>query len=212
MGQMCSKGNSVVSNGPIAPPAEPTTSNISGKVTLGAGCYWGTEKFIKKDFQKKFPGSIKKAKVGFMSPDENAVKNPSYEAVCSGKTGHVEVLHLELNNPGKHYEELIRFFFQFHDPTTKNRQGNDVGTQYASYIFTADDEQERIATNVRDELQGFLESGRIKCFVGKKVMTSISPANEFYEAHREHQEYLKKNPYGYCNHYIRMKDWPMNDE
>ena len=87
-----------------------------------AGCYWGTEKFIVKDFQKKFPGSISKASVGFMSPDKDAMENPSYRQVCSGTTGHVEVLYVELDDPEKTFEPLVRFFFQFHDPTTKNKQ------------------------------------------------------------------------------------------
>jgi hypothetical protein len=77
-------------------------------------CYWGTEKYVVKDFQKRFPDSIKSAAVGFMSPDPNAMKDPSYRQVCSGSTGHVEVLQVELNDPDKHFEELIKFFFMFH--------------------------------------------------------------------------------------------------
>jgi Peptide methionine sulfoxide reductase len=77
-------------------------------------CYWGTEKYIVIDFQKRFPNSIHKASVGFMSPNPNAVKNPSYRQVCSGTTSHVEVLHIELNDPDTHFEELIKFFFMFH--------------------------------------------------------------------------------------------------
>lgn len=96
---------------------------ISHTLALGAGCYWGTEKYVVKDFQKKFPNSIKKAKVGFMSVDpENAIKNPNYRQVCSGTTGYVEVLYVELNDPASTFEPLVRFFFQFHDPTTKDRQ------------------------------------------------------------------------------------------
>jgi len=180
---------------------------MSSTLALGAGCYWGTEKYIKKDFQKKFPGSIKSAKVGFMSPNKNAPKNPSYRDVCTGVTGHVEVLFVELNKPEKHFEDLIRFFFSFHDPTTMNRQGNDAGTQYASYIFTSDENQEKIATRVKNELQNLLDTKKAKCFSSKTVTTKISPSNEFYAAHEEHQEYLAKNPSGYCNHYIRKFSW-----
>ena len=78
-----------------------------------------------------------------MSPSASHPKNPSYRQVCSGSTGHVEVLHLTLTNPDEHYEELLRFFFMFHDPTTYNRQGNDVGSQYSSYVFTHSDSQVR---------------------------------------------------------------------
>mmetsp|Transcript_46907 Transcript_46907/g.142097 ORF Transcript_46907/g.142097 Transcript_46907/m.142097 type:complete len:203 (-) Transcript_46907:199-807(-) len=193
---------------------------ISDTLALGAGCYWGTEKYVKKDFQKKFPGSIKSARVGFMSPDPNAMKDPTYRQVCSGQTGHVEVLYVELFHPEKHFEELVKFFFQFHDPTTLNRQGNDAGTQYASYILVSDDEQERIAKEVVQELQGFLDTGKIahgekksKFFKGPaynegKVNTAVAKTTEFYEAHEEHQQYLEKNPNGYCNHRIRIKEWP----
>mmetsp|Transcript_9207 Transcript_9207/g.25881 ORF Transcript_9207/g.25881 Transcript_9207/m.25881 type:complete len:233 (+) Transcript_9207:138-836(+) len=186
----------------------PSAGVIESTVALGAGCYWGTEKFIKKDFQKRYPDSIKSAKVGFMSPNPDAVKNPSYRAVCSGSTGHVEVLNVELNDPEKHYEELIKFFFMFHDPTTKDRQGNDAGTQYASVIFTAGDEQARIAEKVKVELQGLVDAKKVARYANSKVETKIVAANPFYEAHAEHQEYLMKNPSGYCNHFFRFKDWP----
>lgn len=143
-----------------------------------------------------------------MSPNKNAMKNPSYRQVCTGMTGHVEVLNVELNEPTPElFEELIRFFFMFHDPTTLNRQGNDVGTQYGSVIFTNGELQAEIAKKVLDELQGYIDTKKVK-YSGRKVVTLISSANEFYEAHAEHQDYLSKNPSGYCNHYFRFKDWP----
>jgi len=89
-----------------ASPAQPAPGNISPIVTLGAGCYWGTEKYIRKDFQKKFPDSVKSATVGFMNPDPDHKPNPSYREVCTGATGHVEVLHVELYDPNQHYEEV----------------------------------------------------------------------------------------------------------
>lgn len=98
------------------------SANLSPIITLGAGCYWGTEKYIKKDFGDRFPNSIKKATVGFMSPDKDHPKNPSYRQVCSGSSGHVEVLNVELNSP-EYLEDLVKFFFLFHDPTSKDRQG-----------------------------------------------------------------------------------------
>jgi peptide-methionine (S)-S-oxide reductase len=172
-------------------------------------CYWGTEKYIVKDFQEKFPNSIQSAKVGFMNPDPNGMENPTYRQVCSGSTGHVEVLEVELNDPDKNFEELIKFFFMFHDPTTLNRQGNDVGTQYASYIFCDGEEQIKIANRVKDELQAAMDAGKVKSYVGKKVETAIGPMTTFYPAHEEHQEYLMKNPNGYCNHRFRFKEWPV---
>ena len=93
---------------------------------FGAGCYWGTEKYFKKDFKKYFPnkGEITWGKVGFMGPT-TAKANPSYREVCSGSTGHVEVYNLKFTGGNEAYEALTRFFFQFHDPTTLNSQGND---------------------------------------------------------------------------------------
>jgi len=223
------------------------SSTISNRVALGAGCFWGTEKFVRKgenliekmshllqeltvrspnaDFQKRFPDSIKTAEVGFMSPNEHPrVKNPTYRDVCTGRSGHgklwlrihcyrasfilayhfscrqtaVEVLLVELTDPQKHFEELVRFFFAFHDPTTKNRQGNDAGFQYASYIFCGDEEQSRIAQKVRGELQGFLNSNpRKQPFANKTVTTKIGSLMEFTKAEEEHQRYLELNPSGY---------------
>jgi peptide-methionine (S)-S-oxide reductase len=180
---------------------------ISKTLALGAGCYWGTEKYVVKDFQKLFPNSIAKAEVGFMSPDPNAPVNPSYRAVCSGTTTHVEVLQVELNEPSKHLEELIKFFFMFHDPTTKNRQGNDVGTQYASAIFCSDSAQKETVQRVKEELQKLVDAGKVK-YSGKKIETDVFDMHPFYAAHEEHQAYLEKNPGGYCNHYMRFKEWP----
>ena len=177
-----------------------STRAFSSNFAIGAGCYWGTEKFIKNNFQKIHPNSIEEGLVGFMSPDPNAIKNPSYRQVCSGSTTHVEVLNIKLSKDAaneKVFEDLIRFFFQFHDPTTLNQQGNDVGTQYASVIFTSDEEQERIATKVINELQDLINNDKINVFRNKQVHTLVASSNTFYSAHEEHQEYLAKNPYGY---------------
>lgn len=186
---------------------------ISNKLALGAGCYWGTEKYIRKDFQKKFPQSVTVATVGFMSPDEKPrIVNPTYGQVCTGTSGHVEVLYVELSNPEKHFEELIRFFYQFHDPTTNNRQGNDVGFQYASYIFCNDEKQQMIARQVTEELQMILTEKTnatiVQAYENDTITTLIGPLREFTKAEDEHQRYLEKNPNGYCNHRIRFKKWP----
>jgi peptide-methionine (S)-S-oxide reductase len=168
-------------------------------------------RYIVKDFQKKFPGTIANAKVGFMSPDPNAMKNPSYRQVCSGSTSHVEVLKIELA-PEKAtpelFEHLMQFFFMFHDPTTLNAQGNDTGTQYASVIFCSDEQQKQIAAKVMAELQQAVTDKKVTSYVKTKIETGIVDYTDFYEAHEEHQEYLMKNPNGYCNHRFRFKEWP----
>lgn len=175
-------------------------------------CYWGTEKYIVKDFQKKFPGVIADAKVGFMNPNPNGMKNPSYRQVCSGSTGHVEVLNIELTKKASEtpevFEELIKFFYSFHDPTTLNRQGNDRGTQYGSVIFCSSEEQRVIAEAVTAQLQQHVDNKKIRAYQNSNVETKVADYTTFYEAHAAHQEYLFKNPSGYCNHRFRFKEWP----
>jgi peptide-methionine (S)-S-oxide reductase len=132
-----------------------------------------------------------------MSPHANHVKNPSYRQVCNGDTGHVEVLQVELNNPKAHFEELIKFFFLFHDPTTMNRQGNDRGSQYASAIFYEDEEQKLIIEKVIRELQSAVDSGKVSAYSGNKIVTGIHRATQFYVAQDDHQE-------------VRCLSWPMS--
>ena len=173
------------------------------------GCYWGTEKFVVKDFQKRHPGAIRSAKVGFMATDpNNPISNPDYRQVCSGRTGYVEVLLVELNDPDQTLEPLLRFFFQFHDPTTPDRQGNDTGPQYASVVFCDDQAQLEVARTVKSELQQLMDKNKISNYAGATVETKILPMTPFVEAQEEHQEYLAKNPRGYCNHFLRFPEWP----
>jgi peptide-methionine (S)-S-oxide reductase len=178
------------------------SATISPRVALGAGCYWGTEKFVKSKFE------IKRGEVGFMHPDAAAnvrQPNPSYKQVCSSNTGYVEVYDVELANATEEkFEALIKHFFTFHDPTTMNAQGNDRGTQYASFIFCYDQKQVEIANKVKAELQGRIDSHGVRAFAGYKVTTEIVSATAFYKAHDEHQLYLDKNPGGYCNHKSRF--------
>jgi peptide-methionine (S)-S-oxide reductase len=162
-------------------------------------------------------------KVGFMG-DAHAKKDPTYREVCSGTTGHVEVAQVTFNPAKASYEDLVRFFFSFHDPTTPDRQGNDAGPQYASAIFVHDspssadaaasaDTQEAAARRVIAELDSLLSAGAVpfrpnRAFAGKTVTTAVRPAGVFYPAHEDHQLYLAKNPDGYCNHSMRF-DWPV---
>lgn len=157
-----------------------------------------------------FPNSIKSARVGFMTPNKDVeLKNPTYRQVCQGDTGYVEVLFVEMNNPTPElFEELLRYFFMFHDPTTLNRQGYDKGTQYASHIFTTDEQQNIIAERVVKELRQFMKSGKIRSYLSTTVHTQINEINEFYEASIDHQRYLIRNPTGYCNHFLRFYIWP----
>ena len=174
--------------------------------TFGAGCYWGTEKYFARDFEAEHPGSILASSVGFMSPDAEAMKNPSYDAVCTGRTGHVEVVHLRFDNSKVEYEDLCRHLFTFHDPTTLNMQGNDRGTQYASVIFAHSEEQLDTANKVKAEVQQHLSNGKLAGagFRGNSVTTAVVKATEYFSAEAYHQRYLEKQPGGYCNHRKRF--------
>ncbi|KXS14129.1 oxide reductase [Gonapodya prolifera JEL478] len=157
------------------------------KATFGAGCFWGTEKF----FKKEFGDGIVNAVVGYTGGHS---QNPTYKQVCTGTTGHAEALEIEYRPEKVKYEDLVRFFFKFHDPTTLNRQGNDVGTQYRSAIFYYNPEQLEIAKAVTAEMQPLWK---------RPITTSFEPAGVFWLAEDYHQKYLEKNPAGYCNHYVR---------
>jgi len=157
--------------------------------TFGAGCFWGTQKF----FNKQFKDGIVKSAVGYLGGN---TKNPSYKDVCTGKTGHAEVLQLQFDASKVNYADLVRFFFRMHDPTTLNRQGNDAGTQYRSAVFYHSPEQKTVAEQVKEEME---KSGKFS----SKITTEIAAASEFYIAEDYHQDYLEHNPSGYCNHHLR---------
>eukprot|EP01088_Endostelium_zonatum_P009991 TRINITY_DN2331_c0_g1_i2.p1 TRINITY_DN2331_c0_g1~~TRINITY_DN2331_c0_g1_i2.p1 ORF type:complete len:163 (-),score=49.42 TRINITY_DN2331_c0_g1_i2:61-549(-) len=157
------------------------------KATFGAGCFWGTEKF----FESEFKDGLKSLAVGYEGGDK---ENPTYRDVCTGKTGHAEVLQVEYYPKKVDYKDLCRFFWRMHDPTTVNRQGNDRGTQYRSVVFYHSEQQKKDAEEVKQEVQKQIE---------EPIVTEISPAKVFYSAEKEHQQYLKRNPGGYCNHKIR---------
>jgi peptide-methionine (S)-S-oxide reductase len=180
---------------------------ISNQACFGGGCFWGVEKYFKDEFANMHPESNIAGKVGYMGP-KTAVVNPSYKDVCTGKTGHVEVYNFSFDGGPEMYEKLVRFFYRFHDPTTLNQQGNDRGTQYGSVIFCYDDEQKEIAHRVTKSLQTILSSSDENIYRGgDKVRTDVREATVFYAATEEHQEYLMKNPWGYCNHRLWFT-WP----
>ncbi|MDH4191917.1 MAG: peptide-methionine (S)-S-oxide reductase MsrA [Betaproteobacteria bacterium] len=154
------------------------------RAVFGMGCFWGAERLF-----WKLPG-VYTTSVGYAG---GATPNPSYEEVCSGLTNHTEVVQVVFE-PGKlGYPALLKVFWEEHDPTQGMRQGNDIGTQYRSAIFTHGEEQKRAALASRDQYQQALErAGR------GRITTEIFAAPEFYYAEAYHQQYLAKNPRGYC--------------
>jgi peptide-methionine (S)-S-oxide reductase len=156
------------------------------------GCFWGPE----KDFWQ-MPGVVSTA-VGYAG---GFTPNPTYEEACSGRTGHAESV-LVVYDPSKvSYEELLARFWESHDPTQGMRQGNDVGSQYRSAIFVADEDQRRVAEATRDAYQARLTDAGYGT-----ITTQIADVGQFYYAEDYHQQYLAKNPHGYCpNHATGVK-------
>ena len=146
------------------------------KATFGAGCFWGVEATFRK------LAGVRSAMVGYSG---GSFENPTYEDVCSGKTGHAEVVQVEYDPPEVSYEDLLEVFWDCHDPTTVNRQGPDIGTQYRSAIFFHDADQESAAITSKEKLQS---SGRYP----SPIVTEITPAEAFYPAEDYHQRYLEK--------------------
>jgi peptide-methionine (S)-S-oxide reductase len=144
--------------------------------TFGAGCFWGVEEVF---YNTK---GVKSTNVGFMG---GTVKNPSYELVCMGNTGHAEVVQLKYNLKEVSYKDLLRIFWKIHNPTTKNKQGPDIGNQYRSVIFYHTPEQKSLAEKSKKELE---KSAKYK----KPIVTEIKPAKPFYEAEEYHQKYFQK--------------------
>lgn len=155
---------------------------------FGAGCFWGVEKIL-----EKIPGVLE-TRVGYAG---GRVPNPDYEAVCTGRTGHAEVVHLRFDPAKVSYVQLLEVFWKYHDPTTVNRQGPDVGSQYRSIIFTYSAEQDRLA---RAAVKVLDRAG----IYSAPIVTEIVPSAPFYPAEEYHQKYLQKNPGGYCSHFLRV--------
>ncbi|MCC6790943.1 MAG: peptide-methionine (S)-S-oxide reductase MsrA [Thermomicrobiales bacterium] len=165
---------------PIKPPFDPGLETA----IFGLGCFWGAERlFWQTD------GVVSTA-VGYSG---GFTPNPTYEEVCSAKTGHTEAVLVVFDPSRISYEELLKVFWEEHDPTQGMRQGNDVGPQYRSAIYTTTDEQARIATASRDAFQAELNKRGFG-----EITTEIAPAGPFYYAEDYHQQYLHKVPNGYC--------------
>jgi peptide methionine sulfoxide reductase msrA/msrB len=170
-----------------APSQAPAKAGAREEALLAGGCFWGMEDLIRKQ-----PGVID-TEVGYTG---GTTKNATYGDVKGGATGHAESIKVIFDPSKLSYEKLLEFFFTIHDPTTKNRQGNDVGTQYRSAIFYANDAQKKAAEEVKAATE---KSGKWK----KPIVTEIVAAGPFYNAEGYHQDYLVKNPGGYTCHYIR---------
>lgn len=154
------------------------------RAMFGMGCFWGVERIF-----WKLPGVWVTA-VGYTA---GMTPNATYQEVCSGATGHNEVVLVVYDPAIITYETLLKTFWEGHDPTQGMRQGNDIGTQYRSGIYTFDDEQAEAAQRTRMSYQRSLNSAGMG-----KITTEIKPANEFYYAEDYHQQYLAKMPHGYC--------------
>ncbi|SMO89943.1 peptide-methionine (S)-S-oxide reductase [Melghirimyces algeriensis] len=152
------------------------------KATFGAGCFWSVEELF-----RKVEGVMSTA-VGYMG---GATENPTYEEVCTDRTGHAEVVHLEYDPARVSYKELLQIFWENHNPTTFNRQGPDVGSQYRSVVFYYTPEQKEMAEKSKEELDN---SGKWK----DPIVTSIEPAATFYRAEEYHQRYLQKRGQSSC--------------
>ncbi len=150
---------------------------------FAAGCFWGVEEYF-----SRIKGVIK-SESGYTGGTK---KNPTYEEVCTGKTGHAESVRITFNPKVVSFEKLLQHLWEIHDPTSLNQQGNDIGSQYRSAIFYTNPEQEKAA---KASFEKLAKSGKYS----RKIVTDILPAKEFYLAEEYHQDYLKKNPDGYCH-------------
>jgi peptide-methionine (S)-S-oxide reductase len=160
------------------------------KATFGNGCFWCTEAIF-----QSIKG-VQKVESGYMGGDK---PNPTYIEVCNGDTGYAEVIHIEFDADVTSYEELLVIFFKTHNPTTLNRQGNDVGTQYRSAIFYYSEEQ-------KDQAQALIKKLTEENVFDKPIVTEVTPASEFYVAEGYHQNYYQDNKMKpYCMFVIQPK-------
>ena len=159
------------------------------KAILAGGCFWGMEDLIRRQT------GVISTRVGYTG---GTTENPTYKDICNGDTGHAESIEITFDPSQTSYRALLEFFFKMHDPTTENRQGNDVGTQYRSEIFYINEDQKSVAEQLIKEIDN-------AAFLDSKVVTKVTPASTFYEAEEYHQDYLEKNPQGYTCHFIRHK-------
>jgi peptide-methionine (S)-S-oxide reductase len=166
-----------------SPMQQETSDPNTASATFAAGCFWGVEHFF-----SDVPGVLSTA-VGYTG---GTTRNPTYQQVCRGNTGHAEAVHLRYDPNQISYESLVRLFFKVHDPTTRNRQGPDVGSQYRSAIFYHTDAQKQTAQAVIRQLTAERAFAR-------RIVTQVAPAATFWRAEEYHQQYFKKNPGRSCH-------------
>ncbi len=155
---------------------------------LGGGCFWCLEAVY---LEARGVTRVESGYMGGHAPD------PTYEQVCAGTTGHAEVVRIEFDPAQIAYRDILEIFFTIHDPTTPNRQGNDVGTQYRSVIFTTNDEQEAVARKVMAEMAGVWDA---------PIVTELLPQQQWYRAEDYHQDYFNQHPMqGYCAFVVAPK-------
>lgn len=177
-------------NTPILTNMHDTTVLMTQTATFGSGCFWCTEAIFES------LNGVHSAESGYMG---GHTENPTYKEVCIGNTGHAEVVQIKFDPAVISFEELLEAFWSSHDPTTLNRQGNDVGTQYRSVIFYHNEDQKKAATSIREDLNS-------KNVFPNPIVTEISPASKFYVAENYHQDYFNLNGHEpYCAFVIRPK-------
>jgi peptide methionine sulfoxide reductase msrA/msrB len=179
------KSSEAKASGPAEP--EPKATAKSEQVVLAGGCFWGMEEIL-----RKIPGVLG-TEVGYCG---GAGEGATYEQVKTGRTGHAEAVLVTYDPSKLPFDELLRWFFRMHDPTTANRQGNDVGTQYRSAILWSTEEQRAVAERVKGEVD---RSGKWKA----PLVTEIAKAGPWSRAEEYHQDYLQKHPGGYTCHWLR---------
>ena len=156
------------------------------KACFGAGCFWGVELLFSKT------AGVISVLSGYMGGDEKKYPNPTYEQVCSDETGYAEVVKIVYETEKIKYKELVKIFFENHNPTTLNRQGPDFGSQYRSVIFYYNDNQKKIAEETKKEYQDMIGNE-------KEIITQIVKASSFYIAEEYHQKYLEKKGVQSCH-------------
>ena len=162
----------------------------TAKATFGGGCFWCTEAAFKQ------LDGVESVTSGYAG---GHVEDPTYRAVCSGDTGHAEVVQVEYDTDELSYPDLLKVFFTVHDPTQLNKQGPDVGTQYRSIVLYHDDEQ-------REQVERFLVELAEEGAYDDEIVTEVEPLEEFYRAEEKHQDYYEKNPNDrYCSYYAEPK-------
>ncbi|CAN5831034.1 peptide-methionine (S)-S-oxide reductase MsrA [soil metagenome] len=154
----------------------------TAKATFGAGCFWGIEAAF-----RQVPGVVS-TEVGYMG---GTVDEPGYRQVCTGRTGHAEVVQVTYDPERLSFDDVLAVFWDIHDPTTRDRQGPDVGTQYRSAVFVHDDDQEKATRRSIDELEA---AGRFR----RPIVTEVTPAATFWSAEDYHQQYLEKRGLSTC--------------